>query len=81
MRCSNCLRPTRPLFTSVVCDYCDGLIDIGTYHGFMVFRGREDLIDKPVYVFRTRTDAARLTSKIPGVPGGVRKVDLHHVDE
>ena len=59
MRCSLCLRPARPLFTSVVCDYCDGLIDVGKHHGFIVFRGPDDLLHKPVYVFRTRTDAAR----------------------
>ena len=29
----------------------------------------------------TKTDAVDLTSKVPGVPGGVRQVDLHRVDD
>ena len=59
MLCPTCRRPARPLFTSCVCDYCDGLIDIGAHVGFVVYRGRDDFSGRPVYVFRTRTDAAR----------------------
>jgi Icc protein len=33
-----------------------------------------------VHFDATQTDAARLTSKVSGVPGGVRRVDLHLVD-
>jgi len=49
------------LFTSYVCDYCDGLVEIPWYRGFIVFRGDEDF-DRVVYVFETRTDAARYRS-------------------
>jgi hypothetical protein len=48
----------RPLFTSVVCDYCDGLVDdSGWDTGFVVWRGRAPPTDE--YVFATRADAAR----------------------
>ncbi len=49
-----------PLFTSLVCDYCDGHVDLedGYYRGFVVFTGEEAFDGRPVYVFRTRTDAA-----------------------
>lgn len=33
-----------------------------------------------VHFDSTQTDAARLTDAVPGVPGGVRRVDLHRVD-
>ncbi len=59
MLCATCGRPARPLFTSCVCDYCDGLVDVGHHVGFVVYRGSSDLSGRPVYVFRTRTDAAR----------------------
>lgn len=58
MRCSQCHREMRPLFTSCVCDHCDGLVAVETYRGFIVYRGPADLRDRSLYVFPTRTDAA-----------------------
>lgn len=57
MLCTACKRPLRPLFTSLACDYCDGLAQVSWLSGFIVFRGEEDF-SRPVYVFPTRTDAA-----------------------
>jgi hypothetical protein len=34
-----------------------------------------------VHFDATQTSAARLTTAVSGVPGGVRKVDLHRVEE
>ena len=34
-----------------------------------------------VHFDATHTNAAQLTDKVPGVPGGVRQVDLHRVDD
>lgn len=49
----------RPLFTSYVCDHCDGLVDTQYYRGFIVLRIDEELGARPVHVFRTRSGAAR----------------------
>lgn len=57
MRCPDCKRAMTALFTSYVCDYCDGLVQPTWHSGFIVFRGDEDF-DRPVYVFPTRTEAA-----------------------
>jgi hypothetical protein len=46
------------LFTSFVCDHCDGLTQEEYSRGFIVFIGDEMFDGRPVYVFRTRTDAA-----------------------
>jgi len=48
----------RPLFTSYACDYCDGLVENEYLSGFIVYEGQE-LTGALVYVFKTRTDAAR----------------------
>jgi hypothetical protein len=58
MRCLHCERTMRPLFTSCVCDHCDGIAEVGAFRGYIVYRGEEDLGGRPVYVFRTATDAA-----------------------
>ena len=63
MECPNCNREMVPLFTSFVCDYCDGLVS-GTdyYRGYIVCRGPEEVRGRQVYVFRTREDAERWRS-------------------
>lgn len=58
MRCPTCTREMLALFTSFVCDHCDGLGDSELHSGFIVFTGEELFDGRPVYVFRTRTDAA-----------------------
>ena len=58
MPCPQCERPMRALFTSCVCDYCDGLVDVPWSIGFVVHEGQEQS-GRLVYIFRTRTDAAR----------------------
>jgi hypothetical protein len=50
------------LFTSYVCDYCDGVAQIEWQRGFVVFRGDEDFA-RPVYVFQSLLDAAVYRSK------------------
>lgn len=50
------------LFTSYVCDYCDGLAPVNWLRGFVVFRGDDDF-DRSVYVFPSQTDAAIYRSK------------------
>lgn len=62
MLCPACKRKTTALFTSYVCDYCDGIARIEWLRGFMVFRGDEDF-GRPIYVFPTQTDAAVYRSK------------------
>src|SRR5512147_1406851 len=57
MHCAACKREMTPLFISYACDYCDGLVQIDWYSGFIVFRGEADF-SRPVYVFPTRTEAA-----------------------
>ena len=49
----------RPLFTSLACDFCDGLTgdDSKWYLGFVVWRGRSTPSDE--FVFATREDAER----------------------
>jgi hypothetical protein len=48
----------RPLFVTVVCDWCDGLVDVSAPHrGFVVWRNRPE--GSSEYVFRTEADAAR----------------------
>ena len=46
-----------PLFVSYVCDYCDGLVEVSWFSGYIVFRGEDDF-SRPVFVFPTRMDAA-----------------------
>lgn len=58
MLCPTCNRPMRALFTSYACDYCDGLAEVDYHAGFVVHRGSVDFTGRPMYVFRTRTDAA-----------------------
>jgi hypothetical protein len=56
-----------PLFTSVVCDYCDGHRPVAfPYRGFVVWRGAPDPNGRDVYVFPTRRDAElyRLAAKL-----------------
>jgi hypothetical protein len=61
VRCPDCKRPMTALFTSYVCDYCDGLVEIAWQRGFVVFRGDADF-NRVIYVFPTMTDAARYRS-------------------
>lgn len=61
MQCQACKRDMRPLFTSYACDFCDGLVEQEYQSGFIVHEGQERT-GKLVYVFRTRTDAARYRS-------------------
>lgn len=59
MLCKTCKRPMTALFTSYVCDYCDGLREAGRHRGFVV-------VHRPLpsqeYVFRTKEDAERWKS-------------------
>ena len=59
MLCTRCSRPLRPLFISLVCDFCDGLVaeDAEYDRGWVVWRGRPMPADE--YVFSTREDAER----------------------
>ena len=58
MVCPRCARPLRPLFISVVCDYCDGLaIEEGWDRGWVVWRRRPMPAEE--YVFATQEDAER----------------------
>jgi hypothetical protein len=56
MQCKTCKRPMLALFTSYVCDYCDGHRPAGTFRGYVV-------IHRPLpsqeYVFKTQADAER----------------------
>ena len=46
MQCSRCARPMRPLFISLVCDFCDGLVrEDGWDRGWVVWRGLPMPID------------------------------------
>lgn len=74
MRCTDCHRRLRPLFTSLVCDYCDGLIEVEYHRGYIVLRTDEELGARPVYVFRTRSDAARWRAA-----NDLRRFRLHEV--
>jgi hypothetical protein len=56
MLCKICKRPMTPLFTSYVCDYCDGLKQVGTFRGFVVLHRP---LPSQEYVFRTKEDAER----------------------
>jgi len=48
----------RPLFTSVVCDYCDGLARPAEYFsGFVVWQPERSREGRAAYVFRSRTEA------------------------
>lgn len=66
--CPRCNRPMVPLFFSVVCDYCDGLVtDEPDYdRGWVVWRGRGLPSDE--YVFATRSEAERWR-EIQGLDG------------
>lgn len=60
----------RPLFTSQVCDWCDGLDDITWERGYIVLRDGALLGQLETYVFESRTDAAvwRSVSGMPTCP-------------
>lgn len=57
--CQRCAKPLRPLFISMVCDYCDGLTSAPSDydHGWVVWRGRPMPADE--YVFSSRDEAER----------------------
>jgi hypothetical protein len=65
------------LFTSYVCDYCDGLAQIHWHRGFVVFRGDDDF-QRPIYVFPTQTDAAVYCSKNGWQQHPIREVRFEH---
>lgn len=49
----------RPLFTTVVCDSCDGLAPAPEYYsGFIVWQPDRVRKGRTTYVFRSRNDAA-----------------------
>ncbi len=56
MLCNTCKRPMTALFTSYVCDYCDGKKSAGTFRGWVV-------VHRPLpsqeYVFKTFDDAEK----------------------
>jgi hypothetical protein len=58
MLCPVCERPTTPLFTSVACDWCDGLVPYEVDRGFIVLVEDRIATGRQSYVFRTMTDAA-----------------------
>ncbi len=59
MRCPDCNGKMIPLFTSCVCDRCDGKLDADSLHkGWVVWSGPPDG-GRQVYVFRTRQVAQR----------------------
>lgn len=56
MLCPTCGRPMRPLFISMVCDYCDGLApDDACDRGYVVWRHRPFPAEE--YVFSNLADA------------------------
>lgn len=58
MRCPACTRTMRPLFTSQVCDWCDGMLSVEWHRGFVVLRDDALLGEVEAYVFKGRTHAA-----------------------
>lgn len=77
MQCPDCKRKMTALFTSYVCDYCDGLAPIHWLRGFVVFRGDDDFA-RPIYVFPTQTDAAVYRSKNGWQQHPIREVRFEH---
>lgn len=65
------------LFTSYVCDYCDGLAAIEWQRGYVVFRGADDF-DRPIYVFPSQTDAAIYRSSSGWQQFQIREVRFEH---
>lgn len=77
MQCPACKRRMTALFTSYVCDYCDGLAPIQWLRGYAVFRGDDDFA-RPIYVFPTQTDAALYRSKNSWQQYPIREVRFEH---
>ena len=77
MLCPDCKRTMTALFTSYVCDYCDGLVPIAWLRGFVVFRGDDDFA-RPIYVFPSQTDAAIYRSKNGWQQYPIREVRFEH---
>jgi hypothetical protein len=67
----------RPLFVSYACDWCDGLVEVDWYSGFIVFRGDDDFV-RPVYVFPTRTEAALYRQLMGWQTFPIREVHFEH---
>lgn len=62
MRCASCGRPMTALFSSYVCDWCDGLKKLeARSRGYVVWSGVEGLEH---YVFPSRDDAERYMDAI-----------------
>ncbi len=59
MNCPNCQRPMIALFTSYACDHCEGRSRPAYARGYVVLHEGAHMPAGPVYLFRTRTDAAR----------------------
>lgn len=64
-----------PLFTSVVCDYCDGLKTAEfPYRGYVVWRGPVERNGREEYVFPTREDAERYRAAVDRLDAEIREV-------
>ncbi len=60
MLCLTCQRPMQPLFTSYVCDFCDGLVeDPAAYRGWVVLDELPGPEGKRAFVFPTVEMAER----------------------
>src|SRR5688572_572693 len=58
MRCSHCQRPMLALFTTFVCDHCDGDPQGDFYRGWVIWPERP-IGAVQTWVFRSREDARR----------------------
>ena len=58
MKCSKCHRPCKPLFTTLVCDWCDGHLNTAVDRGFIVYLPDKIGSGNLNFIFRNRTDAA-----------------------
>ncbi len=65
------------LFTSYACDYCDGLVQIDWFSGFIVFRGEDDF-SRSVLVFPTRTEAALYRQHNSWQAYPIREIHFEH---
>ena len=58
MQCDRCSRPMLPLFTSYVCDHCDGPFTGESFRGFIVYQPERIGKDHKFYVFPSPINAA-----------------------
>ena len=74
MRCSACKRQMTALFTSYVCDWCDGLRKpLPVARGWVVWRPTGDAEERECYVFPT-PQMAEYYRSVTNVEGEIRQV-------